>query len=172
MTTDHGWAIDMSEDDHEQSHARYMAIALEEGLEAQREGNVPVGAVIVRAGSVIGRGHNEVRSGGDPTAHAEVQAIRDACCRQGDADLSGTSLYTTMEPCPMCCWAIVEAGVDRLVLGARHAAMRKHGEGRRADYGRYSVETLLALAGRRLDLVTGVRESECEARRSAWTGVP
>ena len=149
-------------------HDRYMALALEEGQEAEREGNAPIGSVIVRDGQVIGLGHNEARTGPDASAHAEVQAIRDACRKQNTWDLTGSTLYTSMEPCPMCCWAIVEAGIGRLVLGARHAGMRKHGDARRTNYGGYAVEALIELTGRHLDVVTGVREQECELRRSAW----
>ena len=149
-------------------HDHFMDLALEEGRKAEPEGNVPVGSVIVRNNEVIGAGHNEARSGPDATAHAEVQAIRDACRRQNTWDLGGATLYTSMEPCPMCCWAIVEAGIGRLVLGARHEGMRKYSDIRRTSYGGYAVETLIDLTGRTLEVVTGVRTQECEALRAAW----
>ena len=157
----------------EADHDHFMGLALEVGRKGELEGNVPVGSVIVRDGEVIGKGHNEVRSGPDATAHAEVQAIRDACRREGTPDLAGATLYTSMEPCPMCCWAIVEAGIGRLVLGARHAEMWKYGDNWLASpggYGGYAVETLLDLTNRELDVVTGVRTHECERMRAEWKG--
>ena len=147
-------------DDHEY----FMGLALEESERARAAGNIPVGSVIVRDGKVIGRGCNRVDSDRDPTCHAEVDALRDACRNLDSRDLSGAACYTSMEPCPMCCWALQEARVARLVLGARHAEMR------RVDYGGYSVEALLELAGRSMDIVTGVRTAECEAKRRSWTG--
>ena len=122
----------------------------------------------MRDDEVIGRGRNETRSGPDVTAHAEVQAIRDACRREDTCDLNGVTLYTSMEPCPMCCWAIVEAGIGRLVLGARHEGMRKYGDDWLGTSGGYAVETLLDLANREFDVVTGVRTHECEQLRAEW----
>ena len=154
-------------------HDHFMDLALAEGRKGEHEGNVPVGSVIVRDDEVIGKGQNEVRSGPDATAHAEVQAIRDACRREDAPDLRGATLYTTMEPCPMCCWAIVEAGIGCLVLGARHDGMRKYGDDWLATpggYGGYAVETLLDLTDRKLDVVTGVRTHECEQLRAEWKG--
>ena len=145
-------------------HNHFMGLALELSRQALALGNVPVGSVIVRDGEVIGSGFNQARSGNDPTSHGETEAIRDACRRLGTTDLSGSTCYTAMEPCPMCCWALLEAGVVRLVLGARHADMR------RTDYGRYSVETFLELAGREMVVVTGVRTAECEALRRSDPG--
>jgi len=145
-------------------HHSFMGLALEEAERGEAGGNVPVGSVIVRGGAVIGRGRNRVASDRDPTCHAEVDALRDACRNLDSADLSGAACYTTMEPCPMCCWAMQGAKVATLVLGARHAEMR------RTDYGGYSVEALLELTGRPMEIVTGVRTAECEAIRRNWTG--
>ena len=156
----------MTDDDHD----RFMGLALEEGRKGALLGNAPVGSVIVRGNEVIGAGQNEARSGPDATAHAEVQAIRDACRRQNTCDLAGATLYTSMEPCPMCCWAIVEAGIGRLVLGARHEGMRAYRDIRRVGYGGYVVETLLDLTDRTLEVVTGVRTQECERLRAEWRG--
>ena len=149
----------MREDDN-----HFMGICLDESKKALDEGNVPVGSIIVRAGEVVGIGRNLVNSTFDPTAHAEVVAIRDACRNLGSADLSGAICYTAMEPCPMCAWAIVAAKIGQLVLGARHAALK------RIDYGDYSIEALLAMTKQRLDIVTGVRVPECEGIRRAWAG--
>ena len=130
---------------------------------ALARGDCPVAAVIVRDGTVVGVGSNRVASGHDATAHAETEAIRDACARLASRRLDGCTLYSAMEPCPMCCWALKEAGIERLVLGARHAGMR------RPDYGDYSVEKLLALTRAQLDIVSGVRVAECEAVRRCWS---
>ena len=138
-------------------HDRFMKLA----LEAE---NVPVGSVMVKDGHVIGKGRNQVNSHSDPTAHAETVAIRDACANLQTPDLSGSTCYTVMEPCPMCCWAILEAGISGLVLGARHAEMK------RADYGDYAVEKLLLMTRRKLEIVTGVMVADCEAMRRSWKG--
>ena len=81
-------------------------------------GEVPVGAVIVRDGEIIGRGFNRPVSTHDPTAHAEILALRDAAARVGNYRLPGTSLYVTLEPCVMCVGAFMHARVDRVVYGA------------------------------------------------------
>ena len=140
-------------------HEQFMHMALEAGRVGAAQGNRPIGSVIVRDGTVVGTGYNTVISEGDPTNHAETVAIRAACRGLGAVELPGATLYTTMEPCPMCLWAICLSRIDRLVLGARHAAFRPH------DYGDYSVERLLELTGRELDLVTGVLTEACEAMR-------
>lgn len=146
-------------------HDKFMDMCLEEGRKGAAEGNPPIGSVIVRDGEVIGVGRNRVQSDTDPTAHAEVDAIRDACRKTGSTDLSGAVCYTSMEPCPMCCWAIEAAGCEGVVLGSRHAEFR--GVAGR-DYGEYSVETLMKLTGHTLDLVTGVRVEECDQIRRDW----
>ena len=81
-------------------------------------GNFPVGSVVAREGTVLARGHNEVISGNDPTAHAEIVAIRRAAAVLRNPDLSGCTLYTTLEPCPMCAAALAWARLDRVVIGA------------------------------------------------------
>ena len=93
-----------------------MKIALEEALEAYGEGEVPVGAVLVKGGLIV-RGHNMVIQSRDPTAHAEIVVIRDMASRVGNYRLSGSSLYVTLEPCIMCVGAIVQARIARLVFG-------------------------------------------------------
>ena len=145
-------------------HQHFVGICLAESRKALEEGSVPVGSVVVRDGKVVGVGRNTVDSTKDPTAHAEVVAIRNACLELGTVDLSGTIMYTAMEPCPMCCWAIKAARISGLVMGARHAGMK------RLDYGDYSVEALLAMTKQTLDIVTGVRVEECEAMRRSWPG--
>lgn len=96
-----------------------MGLALDEARAALATGDVPVGAVVLDAhGAVIGRGRNEREVSGDPTAHAEVLALREAARARGEWRLEGCTLVVTLEPCVMCAGAIVAARVPRLVLGA------------------------------------------------------
>jgi tRNA(adenine34) deaminase len=96
-----------------------MTLALAEADQAKGSADVPIGAVVVDAdGQVIGRGHNEREATGDPTAHAEVLAIREAAKHVGEWRLTGCTLVVTLEPCTMCAGAIVLARLDRLVFGA------------------------------------------------------
>ena len=99
---------------------QYMALALELAREAAAAGEVPVGCVVVSPdGEVIGRGRNLREETGDACAHAEVLAIREACARLGTWRLEGCTLYVTLEPCPMCAGAILQARIPRVVYGAR-----------------------------------------------------
>ena len=94
-----------------------MRIALEEARRAGEEGEVPIGAVLVSEGKVIGRGRNRPIALSDPTAHAEIQALRDGGLRAGNYRLPGSTLYVTLEPCIMCAGAILQARVGRLIFG-------------------------------------------------------
>ncbi|MGL4238176.1 nucleoside deaminase [Tabrizicola sp.] len=96
----------------------FMAAALEEARAAALRGEVPVGAVIVAGGEIVARAGNRTRELVDPTAHAEVLAIREACRLAGSERLAGHDLYVTLEPCPMCAAAISAARVARLYYGA------------------------------------------------------
>jgi tRNA(adenine34) deaminase len=96
-----------------------MQLALEEALRARELDEVPIGAVIVHEGRVLGRGHNQTRTRVDPTAHAEVLAIREAAEQLGAQRLVGATLYTTLEPCFMCAGALCHARLERVVWGAR-----------------------------------------------------
>ena len=98
--------------------ARFMQAALELAGEAAALGEVPVGAVVVRAGEIIGRGFNRPISSADPTAHAEIVALREAAARLGNYRLPGCDLYVTLEPCAMCVGAMVHARIARIVFGA------------------------------------------------------
>ena len=98
--------------------ADYMSLALDLAREAAALGEVPVGAVVVRDGVVIGRGKNQPIGGSDPTAHAEVAALRDAAQLVGNYRLPDASLYVTLEPCVMCIGAIFHARIARVVFGA------------------------------------------------------
>ena len=97
-----------------------MRAALELAREAAAAGEVPVGCVIVsETGEVIGTGRNRRAERHDATAHAEIEAIRQACAARGDWRLEGCTLYVTLEPCPMCAGAILNARISRVVYGAR-----------------------------------------------------
>jgi tRNA(adenine34) deaminase len=96
----------------------YMREALALAREARAAGEVPVGAVVVKDGEIVGRGYNSPISRHDPTAHAEIVALRDAAQRLGNYRLPGCSLYVTIEPCAMCAGAIIHARIARVVFGA------------------------------------------------------
>ena len=100
-------------------HTDYMRRALELAAQAAQEGDVPVGCVIVKDGQVIGRGRNRREERGDATAHAELEAIRDACARLGSWRLHGCTLYVTLEPCPMCAGGIINARISEVRYGVR-----------------------------------------------------
>ena len=100
-------------------HEEYMALALALAEEALAEGEVPVGCVIVRDGQVIGRGRNRREKGKTALGHAEIEAIGAACAALGGWRLSGTALYVTLEPCPMCAGAIINARIPAVYYGAK-----------------------------------------------------
>lgn len=97
----------------------FMREALKEALKAYEINEVPIGAVIVRNGEIVGRGFNQKETLKDATLHAEVTAIRDACRNLGGWRLPGCTMYVTLEPCAMCAGALVNARVERLVIGTR-----------------------------------------------------
>jgi tRNA(adenine34) deaminase len=100
------------------SDVDWMRRALALAERAQSEGEVPVGALVVRGGTVLGEGWNRPIGSHDPTAHAEILALRAAAASVGDYRLGGTTLYVTLEPCPMCAAAMAHARIARLVFGA------------------------------------------------------
>jgi tRNA(adenine34) deaminase len=117
----------------EQADEDLMRVALGLGREARGRGEVPVGAVVALDGVVIGQGFNQPIGTNDPTAHAEIVALRDAARRRGNYRLTGSTLYVTIEPCQMCVGAMIHARVARVVYGAREpkagaieSAMRAH----------------------------------------------
>ena len=130
-----------------------MRRALELARRAEAAGEVPVGAVVVRAGEVLGRGFNSPISSNDPTAHAEVAALRDAAKRVGNYRLPGAHLYVTVEPCLMCAGALVHARLARLVYGAPEPK-----SGAVASNGRV-LET--AGLNHRVTVLGGVLAAEC-----------
>ena len=130
-----------------------MAAALALAREAAAAGEIPVGCVITDgAGNVIGRGRNRREEGADATAHAEIEAIREACRALGTWRLDGCTLYVTLEPCPMCAGAIVAARVGRVVYGAKDP--RAGAFGSLLNLADYPLEATPQICG-------GVLEGEC-----------
>ena len=110
-----------------------MRAALEQALEAGRRGEVPVGAVVVADDEIVGAGFNQPIGAQDPTAHAEIVAMRETAKRLGNYRLTGATVYVTIEPCQMCVGAMIHARVERVVYGTREpkagaieSAMRAH----------------------------------------------
>ncbi len=145
-------------------HEHYMRIALGEAERGAAEGNVAVGSILVGAKGVVARGRNLVTSTSDPTAHAETVALRYAGEQLGHTDFSNLTLYTTFEPCPMCCGAILASGLHTLVMGARHDVTQ-------SNWGAYTVETLLELTNKesQLTVITGILTRECADVRKLET---
>lgn len=105
-------------EDSQEADERWMRLALEQAKQAVALGEVPVGAVAVFEGRVIGAGFNRKESEQDPTAHAEIIALRQAARHLGNWRLIGVTLYSTLEPCPMCAGAMIQGRLERLVYGA------------------------------------------------------
>src|SRR6266545_3655324 len=136
-------------------HEAWMAAALDEARRARDAGEVPIGAVVAIDGEIVGRGFNQPISSGDPTAHAEIVAIRAAARQAGNYRLTGATLCVTIEPCLMCVGALVHARIGTLVYGAAEprtgavASTVRGGE--------------LPGHNHRFEIVAGVREEECRA---------
>ena len=134
------------------SDIEYMALAIAEAKVAASVGEVPVGAVLVRNGEVIASAHNLRESSKDATAHAEVVCIRRACEKLGGWNLHSSTLYVTLEPCPMCAGAVINSRIEKVVFGAYD---KKAG----------SFGTLINLAdhpyNHRPQIIGGVMEKEC-----------
>ncbi|MDI6875114.1 tRNA adenosine(34) deaminase TadA [Candidatus Solincola sp.] len=133
----------------------YMRQALEEARLAAEEGEVPVGAVLVKDGEVIARAHNRRETTGNPLDHAEMLALAEGARQLGGWRLEGTTMYVTLEPCPMCAGALVQARVARLVFGARDLKLGAAG----SRYNLVSDETI----HHRLEVTEGILEEECLA---------
>ena len=135
-------------------HARFMGLALAQARLAHAAGEVPIGAVVVRDGVVLGEGANRPIASRDPTAHAEIVALRAAALAAGNYRLPGTAVYVTLEPCLMCVGALIGARVATVVYGA---AEPKWG----------AVDSILDVgalaANHRFTVVRGVREDDCRA---------
>lgn len=133
--------------------AEAMDIALEEAASAASYGDVPVGAVVVAGGRVLARGHNERERRGDPTAHAEILALRRAADVMGSWRLAGAAMVVTLEPCPMCAGALVASRLATVVFGAPDLRAGACG----------SLYNLCAdpRLNHRVEVVAGVREHDC-----------
>lgn len=130
-----------------------MDEALIEAEKALEAGEVPVGAVVVRDGELLGRGHNEVEKRGDPTAHAEILAIRRACSRLGDWRLDRATVYVTVEPCHMCMGAFYLSRVEKVVYGA--------GQPRSGACGSVDDFHRLNLFNHQIEICPGIKKEKC-----------
>jgi tRNA(adenine34) deaminase len=137
-----------------------MRLAIEEARRAGARGEVPVGAVVVSGGQVVGAAGNRREADGDPTAHAEILALRQAAATLGTWRLSDATVYATLEPCPMCAGALVAGRVPRLVFGAPDPKAGACG-----SLYNLCVDPRL---NHELSVIPGVREDECAALLSAW----
>ena len=138
------------------NHESWMRVALEEAAVASVNGEIPVGAIVVAGDRIVGRGHNRSIGLSDPTAHAEVMALRDAGARIGNYRLPETIMYVTLEPCPMCAGALLHARVGNLVFGARDSEIGAAG----------SAMNLLEspLTNHRCQVIAGILETDCSER--------
>ena len=138
----------------------WMSFALAEAQQAYRAGEVPIGAVVVMQGEIIGRGRNQPISSCDPTAHAEIIALREAAQKIGNYRLSEATIYVTIEPCAMCAGALVNARIKHLVYGAAEARTG-------------AVSSIFQLCSHRslnhhVEITAGVREADCKQLMQAF----
>lgn len=139
------------------THSDFMSLAISKAKEGIDSGQSPFGAVIVKDGKVVSNAHNRVWKTCDPTAHAEVNAIREAAKNLNSIDLSGTVMYTTCEPCPMCLSAIHWAKIDKVYYGATIADAAK------ANFQelKFPAKELARQGGSKLIVEDGILQSEC-----------
>ena len=130
-----------------------MLVALEEARAAAGEGEVPVGAVLVKDGKILACTHNRRETTGNPMDHAEILALQEGAAHLGNWRLEGSTIYVTLEPCPMCAGALVQARVARLVFGARDLNLGAAG----SRYNLVSDET----THHRMEITDGIMEDEC-----------
>ena len=131
----------------------FLREALEQAKDAERGGEVPVGAIVVLDGRVMGRGRNSPIARNDPTAHAEILALREAAAATGNYRLEGATMYATLEPCVMCAGALVAARISRLVFGTRDLRFG----GVRSKFQLADADVL----NHRVEIVEGVLGAEC-----------
>jgi tRNA(adenine34) deaminase len=144
----------------ETDHNRFMAIAIEEAKAGAAQGEQPFGALIVRDGAIIVKSRSLKVSTSDTTAHAETLAIKYATQKLGQRTLPGCTFYATCEPCPMCLGAILNGGIETLVLGARNADVKRLAK-LAFNFKDYTVERFAEMTGWDLTLIEGVRTDEC-----------
>ncbi len=143
-------------------HETYMRRCLELAGEARAWGDVPVGALIVRNGQVLGEGREGVRVLNDPAAHAELEAVRAACRTDGSRNLSGTTLYTTAEPCFMCAYAIRQTRVALVVMGTPVSSV-----GGVTSAHPILIDPTIVDWASPPEVLSGVLETQCAALRHA-----
>lgn len=141
-------------------HREFMLAALREAEKARERGEVPVGCVVVHGAEIIGRGHNHREETGDPLAHAEMLALREAAKSLGSWRLDGCDLYVTLEPCAMCTGAMLQARIRHLIFGAR-------------DFKAGAAGSVFDLVRdprlpHRLEVLEGICEEECRVLLSAF----
>ncbi|MFQ6615237.1 MAG: nucleoside deaminase [Fidelibacterota bacterium] len=148
-----------------QNDERFMLLAIEKAREGLQKGQSPFGVCLARSGRVVVTAHNRVWETSDITAHAEILAIREACARLNTVDLSGCTLYSTTEPCPMCFGAIHWARIDRIVYGATIS------DGKKAGFNELSLsnEQMKRLGGSAVEVERGVLRQECQALFKEWS---
>jgi tRNA(Arg) A34 adenosine deaminase TadA len=140
-------------------HEKFMALAIEESRKGLRAGERPFGSVVVQGNQIVARAYAVVDSSGDPTTHAETQAIRAATAYLRNPSLKGCTLYASCEPCPMCAGAMFVSHIDRLIIGASsQTLMRLSGRPPRS----YSVEGLTKQMNLNLEVIRGVLQDEAE----------
>lgn len=136
-------------------HEAHMKDALLEAIKAMEEGEVPVGCVVVdENGAIVGKGHNRRETGRNALAHAELEAIGEACSAKNDWRLGGCALYVTLEPCPMCAGAIINARIPKLFYGAKEEVSGSCGS---------IINLFMERFGHSPQVVGGILEEECRA---------
>ena len=143
----------------------FMKMAIEKAWEGHAKGHEPFGSCVVKAGEVLSLSHNTIRSSDDPTAHAEMNAIREACRALDTVDLSGCAIYSTTEPCTMCFSAIHWARLSTIVYGAQIRDAKEFG------FSELHIpnEKMRELAGSGMELVEDVLREECMELFRAWS---
>ncbi len=136
-----------------QRYEHFMKEAYREALRAYMEGEVPIGALVVKDNLVIGRGYNQREYSDDPTDHAEIKAIKEATSYIGDWRLTSCELYVTIEPCMMCCGAIYQSRIAKLIYGSKDEKMGMVDSGNKL----LQMDNL----NHRVEVVSGVMEKEC-----------
>lgn len=144
----------MKFDSEKDRYNYFMNEAYKEALKAYLEGEVPIGAIVVKENEVIGRGYNQREFSDDPTDHAEIKAIKNAATFIGDWRLTSCELYVTIEPCMMCCGAIYQSRIERLIYGA-------------SDYKMGMVKSCAQLLymeslNHRVEIVSDIMHEECK----------
>jgi len=142
------------EEDQVKKKEDYMRMALDEAKQALKEGEIPIGAVLVCEGEVLARAHNMPISLNDPTAHAEIMVLREAALRKKNYRLPNTSLYVTVEPCLMCAGALMQARVKKLIFGAFDLKAGACGS-------LYDIPSSLGIL-HKMTVISGILEEECK----------